>query len=144
MISKSLCNNLYRLQKDCMKLIAKEKRNSNADPLFSNFKIIRFPDLIESELCKLGYKLDRKMLLIPVVDLFHRNNSKKMHKYNTRQKSLPNVQRHTTPLFNKSFLCKSLTLYGKLPTKVKQQRSVEMFCKNLKCLKNNQQASDTS
>ena len=83
MASKSLCNNLYRLQKSCLKLIAKENRNSNVEPLFAKFKIIRFPDLIEGELCKLGYKLDRKLLPSPVADLFLRNNGKKKHKYNT-------------------------------------------------------------
>ena len=136
MMSKSSYNSLYKLQKDCVRLIAKAKGNSSAKPLFSDLKIIRLPDLIENELCKLGYRLDKKIFPIPIVDLFHRNSGKKTHKYDMRQKTLPNIQRQTTPLFNKSFLCKSLMLCGKLPTRIKHVTTLKGFCQNLKTLNN--------
>ena len=33
--------------------------------------------------------------------------------YNTRNKSLPNIQKHTKNLYNTSFMCKALTEYTK-------------------------------
>ena len=134
MSSKSSCNSLYKLQKDCVRLIANRKRNSNVEPLFSNLKIIKFPDLIEIELCKTGYKIDRKLLPTPIIDLFHMKNGKKNHHYNTRQKALPNIQKHSTPLFNRSFLCKSISLYSKLPINVRHSSSLHVFCHRIKTL----------
>ena len=87
MIPKSSHNSLYRLQKECVKLVAKMLKRSNADPIFKRQGIIRLPDLIKNELCKLGYKVTNKLLPKPLVGLFEQQGGKKTHKYETRNKN---------------------------------------------------------
>ena len=91
-IPKSSHNSLYRLKKECVKLVAKMPKHSNAEPIFKRQCIIRLPDLIKNELCKLGYKVTNKLLPKPLVELFEQQGGKKTHKYETRNKNTPNIQ----------------------------------------------------
>ena len=113
MIHKSSYNSLYKLQKEWLKRVAKVPKSSCVEPISDSLKLIRFSDLIEIELKKLGYKITHKVLPEPLIELFQINGGRKMHRYDTCQKSIPNVQNHSTLLFNRSFLCKCLSLYSK-------------------------------
>ena len=52
MIHKSLYNSLYKLQKECVKLVAKVLKSSSVEPIFDRLNLIRLSDLIENELKK--------------------------------------------------------------------------------------------
>ena len=77
MIPKSSFNSLYRLQKECIKLVAKLPKTSNVEPTFDQLNIIKLSDLIDNELKKLGHKISNKLLPEPLIELFQRNGGKK-------------------------------------------------------------------
>ena len=128
MINKSSYNSLYKLQKECVKLMANVPKSSCAEPIFDRLNLIRLSNLIEIELKKLGYKVAHKFLPEPLIELFQTNGGKKKYRYETCQKGIPSIQNHSTLLFNKSFLCKCLSLYSKLPNSIRQKSSLNGFC----------------
>ena len=102
-----------KIQKYCVRSIAKRPHNTHTDPLFKSLKIMKFKDLMQLEQCKLAYKIKNKLLPKPILELFD-SIGKKTHQYNTRQKNLPNIKRHKSDLYNKSFLCKCILNYNEL------------------------------
>ena len=132
MIPKSSLNSLYSLQKQCIKLMARIPRQTCANPAFKKMGIIRLRNLIDNELCKLGYKLSNKIIPKPLISLFQQNGGIKTHKYETRHKNLPNIQKHTTPLFNQSFLCKSISLFSRMTSTEKSLKTIHSFSGSLK------------
>ena len=73
----------------------------------------------------------KRLLPEPLIELFE-NCSKKTHPYLTRNKYLPNIKRHTSREYNKSFLCKSLVYTYKLNYKTINSKNKEEFMKNYK------------
>ena len=67
------------------------------------------------------------MMLQPIIDLFHLRGGKKVHRYPTRNKHLPNIQPHPSVMFNNSFLCKSLSVYNNLPGITKRAINLKAF-----------------
>ena len=132
MINKSSYNSLYKLQKECVKLMVNVPKSSCVEPIFDRLNLIRLSDLIGNELKKLGFKVAHKLLSVPLIELFQINGGRKKHQYETRQKGIPNVQNHSTFLFNKSFLCKCLSLYSKLPNSIRQKSSLKGFCRTIR------------
>ena len=72
------------------------------------------------------------MLPDPLIKPTHDRGGQKIHRYNTRNKHLPNVQSHKNPQFNNSFMCQGLKEYGKLSQQVKDMSSLNGFVKQLK------------
>ena len=56
----------------------------------------------------------------------------KTHRYGTRLKSLPNVLLHRSPRFNRSFLCKAITSFTKVPSDIQNLKSEKLFIKKIK------------
>ena len=79
--------------------------------------------MIRTELIKLGFKITSKTLPNPLILAFEQNGGRKTHPYNTRNKSLLNIQKHTKNLYNTSFMCKALTKYTKALTILKQKKN---------------------
>ena len=92
---------------------------------------MRFTEIIDYELCKLGFNLKEKLLPAPIIKLFE-NCSKKTHPYSTRNKNLPNIRKHKSREYNNSFLCKSLTCINKLNYKIKNSKNKFDFIQNYK------------
>ena len=57
MISSPQINSFYKQQKQCLWLIGKLKSRENTDPIFRTMKILKFPDMIQLEMYKLGQQL---------------------------------------------------------------------------------------
>ena len=89
MINKSSYNSLYKLQKECVKLIANVPKSSCAEPIFDRLNLITLSNLIEIELKKLEYKVAHKLLPEPLIELFQTKEGRKKHRYETRQKAYP-------------------------------------------------------
>ena len=138
MINKSSYNSLYKLQKECVKLMANVPKSSCVEPIFDQLNLIRLSDLIGNELKKLGFKVTHELLPVPLIELFQINGGKKKHCYETCQKGIPNIQNHSTFLFNKSFLCKCLSLYSKLPNSIRQKSSLKGFCQTIRQMRSSQ------
>ena len=88
--------------------------------------------MIQLEMYKLGQQLKFKQLPDPIIREFNANGGMKMHRYPTRNKNLPNIQRYQGTLFNKSFLCRGITCYMLLPVEMQSMTSKTMFVKHVK------------
>ena len=92
---------------------------------------MKFTEMHKYELCKLGYSLKEKLLPEPLIKLF-KNYGKKTHHYSTRYKNLPNIKRHKSNEYNKSFLCKSIVYINKLDHKTLNAKNKKEFMINYK------------
>ena len=95
MMKKSSQNDIYKIQKDCIKILSKKKNDHTIGELFKQNCILTYPSLIQQELLKLGYKIDHRILPKPLLDMFNMNEGKKLHRYPIRRRRLPNIQVHT-------------------------------------------------
>ena len=118
MISPPQINSLYKQQKQGLRLIGKLKSRENTDSTFIVMNILKFPDINQLEMYKLGQQVQFKNLPEPIIMAFNAYGGKKMHRYPTRNKNLPNIQRHQGTTFNKSFLCRGIAGYMLLPTEI--------------------------
>ena len=108
MIFSPQINSLYKQQKQCLQILGKLKGSENTDSTFRNMKILKFPDMIQLEMYKLGQQLKLKQLADPIIREFNAYGGMRMHQYPSRNKNLPNIQRHQGTLFNKSFSCRGI------------------------------------
>ena len=76
MISKAQLNKIYNLQKQCVRLLSKDKFTP-IDQLFKKHRVIKFPDMIKMELCKFGFKLAKKTIPEPLHKLMESRGDKK-------------------------------------------------------------------
>ena len=118
MVSKSQLNGLREIQDYCIRIVS-SNNNDDIKDLYTLLKIQPIDKIIKGSLCKLGHSLNHKQLHSPLIKLFNMHGGEKLHRYLTRNKNIPNVQKHTAQVFNQSFLCRSLVEYGKLPTELK-------------------------
>ena len=128
MISKRDLNLIVKTQTKCISIINGDKAPSN-QMMYKELQLVRFEDMIRTELIKLGFKITSKILPNPLILAFEQDGGKKTHPYNTRNKSLPNIQKHTKNLYNPSFMCKALTEYTKASTILKQKKTVHSLGK---------------
>ena len=56
----------------------------------------------------------------------------KIHRYLTRNKKMPNIQKHHSTQFNHSFICRSTVIYTNLPTEIKQNQNIHRFTTHVK------------
>ena len=92
--------------------------------------ILKFPDMIQLEMYKLGQQIKFKKLPEPIIRAFNAYGGKKMHRYPTRNKNLLNIQRHQGTIFNKSFLCRGIAGYMLLPIEIQNITSQSTFIKH--------------
>ena len=78
-------------------------------------------------MCKLGYQLKSKELPVPLINDFNTCRGRKTHRYPTRHKDLPNIQKHQGTLINKSFICKGVSTFTKLPLEIQRKKSKLLF-----------------
>ena len=64
--------------------------------------------------------------------MFDADGGKKMHKYPTRYKKTPNIQKHHSTTFNKSFICQAIKQYNNIPGNLKQEQSLQRFITQFK------------
>ena len=130
MISPPQINSLYKQQKQGLRLIGKQKSRENTDPTFRTMNILKLPDMIQLEMYKLGQQIKFKKLPKPIIEAFNAYGGKKIHRYPTRNKNLPNIQRHQGTIFNKSFLCRGIAGYMLLPIEIQNITSQSTFTKH--------------
>ena len=119
------------LQKQCVRLLGKGK-NIPVEELFKSCKVIKFLDMVQMELCKFGAKVARKTILEPLRMVMEVRGGKKNHKYDTRYKNVPSIQKHTTVQYNFSFLCRSVAEYAQLPVELTSIHKRSLFAKKTK------------
>ena len=130
MISKRDLNLISKTQSKYISIINGKKAPID-QMMYKELQLVRFEDMIRTELIKLGFKITSKTLPNPLILAFDKEGGKKTHPYNTRNKSLPNIQKHAKNLYNTSFMCKALTEYTKVLTTLKQKKTVHSLGKAL-------------
>ena len=132
----SACNlkQLQKLQNKSLRLIF---GNTNHTKNRSHHGILNISELVMLENYKFGFKYVNKLLptrLIKELETDSKNKTLvKKHRYNTRNKHLPNAPTRMTPLYRRSLLYKAINNYNKLPTSIKNSRTLKSFitkCKN--------------
>ena len=110
MINKWQLNDLMKIQKACVRIICKKK-----------------PSTYNS-------KVSHNLVPKPIQNIMIAKGGKKTHTYHTRNKTTPNIQRHQSTQFNRSFLCRSISFYTNPPEDLKQAKSYKNFCTRAKRL----------
>ena len=95
MLNAESRDKLYKVQKACIRIVAKLKPRDSLHGVFPALQTLPFLDLIQLELAKLGFKVSNKHLPAPILTIFNANGGEKKHKYQTRNKAIPNIQKHT-------------------------------------------------
>ena len=119
------------IQKYCVRAITNKSNSYHTDPMFNTLKIMKFDEIEKFELCKLLFCVKEKLIPAPIYNMFN-TLGKKTHCYNTRYKNLPNIKKHTSTEFNKSFLCKGITCYSQLNGEVKKATNKNDFIRKYK------------
>ena len=117
--SKKLLKPIQVQTNICIWSICKKGKCTTVTPLYRELKILQIDDLIELELAKFRYRIVNKKYPDVLLDILNSHGGRKEHKYPTRHKNLPNIQKHTGAQFNMSFMCKGITTYTQLPNKIK-------------------------
>ena len=61
MCSRSNSHRIEKLQKNAIRCVENSKYNAHTLPLFKKYRIMKFSDCVEFELCKLGYQVSNKL-----------------------------------------------------------------------------------
>ncbi len=133
MASKSNLKRVRILQNKALRAVAKAKFNANATRLCKNLNLLNVDDLIELELTKISYRYIQKELPSPVANLFLSNAFN--HRYQTRFRNNPRIEKHKTAVFNKSFLCKAPSIWASLPPNIKINNKLNTLKRNFKKFK---------
>ena len=119
------------IQKYCVRAITNKSNSYHTDPMFNTLKIMKFDEIEKFELCKLLFCVKEKLIPAPIYNMFN-TLGEKTHGYNTRYKNVPNIKKHTSTEFNKSFLCKGITCYSQLNGEIKKATNKTDFIRKYK------------
>ena len=125
MISSMNLSQIFKAQKTCAKLACKLPKNVLSTTISKKHRLLPIQELINLELCKFRYAISHQVSPSPIQRLMNKLGGKKVHRYPTRNKSIPNIQKHSSTLFNKSFMCKGLVVYNNLPAELKENKKQE-------------------
>ena len=77
MLNAECRDKLYKAQKACIRTVGKLKPRDSLHGVFQALQIIPFPDLMQLELTKLGFKVSKKYLPAPILAIFNANGGEK-------------------------------------------------------------------
>ena len=83
MLNAECKEKLYKAQKACIRTVARLKPRDSLHGVFPVLRTLTFPDMIQLELAKLGFKVSNKHLPAPILAIFNANGGEKKHKYQT-------------------------------------------------------------
>ena len=129
MISKGLLTTLQKLQNTCFSYLK-----------LKHCKIPDVTELIKLVNCKLGYRLTNKLLPIKIAEAFATDAQNKSllknHRYNTRNKLIPNIPSSKDKKYHDCYLVASLTDFQTLPAVTRELPNIHRFykeCKKIIC-----------
>ena len=77
MAKKSDINSLFVIQKQCIRLVHKCNITADCIPLFKQSKMLPLHNIINVELAKPSYSINRKLLPKPILDIYDKNGGTK-------------------------------------------------------------------
>ena len=129
----SMCSQeqIYRVEKAQRKAVKQIKKHCSFKTACKELRILSFENLINLELCKLGYKLTNKLLPINVIQCLQEDYQNKQlvkkHRYPTRNKAELNIPIYNKTSHARSFLVRSISLFNKLPNSIKLKSNLSSF-----------------
>ena len=132
MISQSMVKEIYTIQKKCVHLMRPFGKWTNIPQIFTELRLMPVQNMIKFAMCKLGYNVSQKQYPEPILKLFDKFGGQKVHRYTTRNKHIPNLQRGHTEQYRNSFLCRSIVEYNSLPIGLKTTTTSGLFLSQLK------------
>ena len=130
MLSMKQSQKLQKAQNVCFKIM---EPNQNVTELAKSLCILKVCDLIKLDLSKMAYKLTHELLPIKLAQCMISDTGgkslRKLHRYMTRNKTLPNLPLARLSAYQRSFLVKSISLYTNLPTELTNTKTLENFAK---------------
>ena len=128
MLSKKQTKNLARLQRTAISLIDPTMRT---DKIIKKYRILELEKLVRLEQMKVGYKLCHNLLPTNVAVLIrhdHKGQSiNKEHKYQTRNKYIPNLPHVHNNKYKSNFLFCAIKEYSALPSELKTSPTLKTF-----------------
>ncbi len=118
-ISKANQNGLTKAQKKVIRIVNNTSYTAHTNELFKKLQILKFPEIIEVELCKFVYSIIRRISPTPLNSIIQLNSE--THQYNTRNKNDICIPKHKSTKFNNSFIIKGPSLWSALPYDVKSK-----------------------
>ena len=103
-----------------------------AEDYYSSLHILKLTDMIWLELIKFGYTITKRQQATPLQKLMDDRGGKKMHCYPMQRKQLPNIQKHTSKAFNRSFICKAIQEFNSLPNNMKDSTTTSQMVRKSK------------
>ena len=132
MAAQRLVKDLTRIQDACIRIASKSSKWTTVKPLYKQLRVLQLPEMIKLELAKYGYKISHKLYPSKLHAVAESNGGLKQHRYPTRYKTTPNIQKHRSMEFNNSHLCKGIITYNNLPTTLKKAPTLKSFIKGVK------------
>ena len=130
MADKGQIRKLRTAQNACVRLLSNKRVKEPIADIYIEHKILTINQMIQMGHCKYGHYIMHQKLSKPIQDIVNANGGRKNHKYDTRHKATPNVQKHTGSQFNNSYMCKSIIEYNKLNMYLKiYQKLNPLLCK---------------
>ena len=128
MVTCCLVNQVQTLQDKVVKCI---DLSLTKDAVYGTCKILAVDQMIELEMCKLGFRLVNNLLpnqLSKALQTDHCDRSTlKTHRYDTRRRAVPNLPKATHSRYRKSYLFQALSTYSKLPATITNQTNLKAF-----------------
>ena len=130
-VSDSTIQKLQKLQDRCVALIGGNESKERT-------KILTVRNLIKLENAKFGHKLRHKNLPRKIMECALTDQLgcrlDKTHKYNTRNKQLPNIPNAKSSKYLKSVFCQGPLIYSQLNVKLKSIENYKLFVKKYKAV----------
>ena len=131
MTSSKNITKIFKMQKACAKMAGKQSKRAPVLQTLKNLKLLTIHKLIYLELCRFGYTLAHQVT--PTIqNILNSRGGQKTHHYNTGNKTLPSIQKHSSTQYNKSFMCKGPIKFNQLPTEIRNSKTIAIFRKKLK------------
>lgn len=124
MLNETQLRILRSAQLRCLLLFKHDDTQRNN--LFKNLKFLEIKDLVRLDLLKMAYKYMHNQLPQNISQLFPKPVT---HKYQTRNKGIPNISKHKSAIFSKSFLTEMNTIWTNTSFKIKGAKSLKMMSK---------------
>jgi hypothetical protein len=131
MIKNSQTNTISKLLNKIVSCIMNTKRFNNS--AYKELELLKFTDVTKLELGKFMYKLVNKLLPTDIYETVVGRQNQDRH-YQTRNRNVPRIAKHTSNLYNNSFLVRSNLVWTQLPEHIKSTTHIKSFKQNFKKL----------
>ena len=69
-VKHTMFEKLFKLQKECVRLITNRSKHYHTDPLFEQLKVLKIQEIIYLAMVKLVFLMRHDKLLWPIMDVF--------------------------------------------------------------------------